>query len=160
MQMTHYISPQEIIAPLKGTTKKGIYEELALRLVKEHNLSDAEKVIKAIMEREESSSTFLPVGIAIPHARMENINDIMLVIGVSPNPVADEGPGSLPLTVQLFCMFLSPTQEKQFGRHLKLLARITSIFSDPDFVSELARLKTPEAVFDKIQLRERAISEE
>lgn len=160
MQITHYLSPHEIIIPLVGTTKEAIYKELVKHLVIQHKLKDEERLFKAILDREASTTTFLPIGVAVPHARISNINDIVLVIGVSQSPIEDNITDGVPLTANVFCLFFSPTEEKEFGRHLKLLARIAAVFGDTELVSELSRMKSGDEVFERLQLREREISEE
>lgn len=161
MQLSHYITPDEIIVPLKGTTKEDVYRELVKHLSKQNKLEDVEdNLIEAIFERETSNSTFLPIGVAVPHARVADINDIVLVIGVTPNPILDTAPDAAPIEAHVFCLFFSPIEEKEFGRHLKLLSRIAAVFSDANLVPELAGMKSPLEIFERIQLRERQISEE
>ncbi len=160
MQLTHYISPDEIIIPLKATTKEAAYKELVEYLAKRKKLKDFKGLTKAIFDREATTSTFLPIGVAIPHARVPNVKDIEIVMGVSPNPIKDTAVDSPPITANVFCLFFSPTEEKEFGRHLKLLSRIAAVFSDTKLVSDLSKLKTPNEVFERIQLRERQMSEE
>jgi mannitol/fructose-specific phosphotransferase system IIA component (Ntr-type) len=160
MQITHYISPREIIIPLQGVTKQDIYKELVDHLAELSGLTNSEELFQAIMNRENSASTFLPMGIAVPHARVAGIDEIKLVVGVSPQPIRDTGIEALPLTAQVFLLFFSPTEEKVFGRHLKLLSRIAAVFSEPELVAEIAGLDSGSAVFERIQRREREISEE
>lgn len=160
MQLSHYITPDEIVIPLKGTSKEAVYKELIKHLAEQNHIKDKDKLIKAILERESSATTFLPMGVAIPHARLSSIKDIVVAMGVTPNPVKDTTKEGPPLTANVFCLFFSPTEEKEFGRHLKLLARIAAVFSDTKLVPELSKLKSPEDVFERIQRRERELSEE
>ncbi|MFH1874746.1 MAG: PTS sugar transporter subunit IIA [Pseudomonadota bacterium] len=159
MQLTHYISPKDIIIPLKGDTKEKIYKELVEQLANSNGLSDKSKLFQSIMERESSSTTFLPMGVAIPHARIPQIKDIKLIIGIANKPVRDEGPAALPLTASVFCLFFSPTEEQSFGKHLKLLSRISAIFSDTEVVTALSKLTSADLAFEVIQHREREMSE-
>jgi PTS system fructose-specific IIC component len=160
MQLTHYISPDEIVIPLRATTKEAAYKELVKYLAEHKKLNDINGLTKAIFDREASTSTFLPIGVAIPHARVPAIKDIEVVMGVSPNPIMDTAPDSPPITANVFCLFFSPTEEKEFGRHLKLLARIAAVFSDTNLVSDLSKLHSADEVFERIQRRERQMSEE
>jgi len=160
MQLSHYITPDEIVVPLKGTTKEAVYKELVRHIAEQHHIKEKDKLIKAILDREASATTFLPIGVAIPHARISNVKDIVVVMGVSHEAIKDTAKEGPPLTANVFCLFFSPTEEKEFGRHLKLLARIAAVFSDTKLVPELAKLRSPEDVFERIQLREREMSEE
>ncbi|MBI4211880.1 MAG: PTS sugar transporter subunit IIA [Deltaproteobacteria bacterium] len=159
MQLAHYLKPESIIVPLQSTTKKHAFAELVAALCQREQLSDSEKLLHAIEEREKSSSTFLPMGIAVPHARIPDVNDIVMILGISPAGIQDEG-GFAPLEAHLFFLFFSSTTEKEFGKHLKLLARIAAVFSDPQLVADIADLKTPQQIFARIQKRERQIDKE
>jgi nitrogen PTS system EIIA component len=158
MQICLYLTPELIITPLTATTKDGVIRELAEHLVAEKHIPNGDHILEAILEREASSSTFLPSGIAIPHARLGEISDIMITMGVSRTPIKDNGDADA-LNANLFCLFLSPMVDKEFGRHLKLLARISAVFNDPDFIAQLTTLATPRDVFEAIQKRERNLDE-
>ncbi len=160
MQLTHYITPDEIIVPLKGTTKDAVYKELVTHLSRENRIKDAGRLLKAILEREESASTFLPIGVAIPHARIPDVDDIVVAMGVTSHDIKDTAKDAAPLTANVFCLFFSPTEDKEFGRHLKLLARIAAVFSDTKLVPEIAKMDSAEDIFERLQVREREMSEE
>lgn len=160
MQLTHYLAPDEIVVPLKGTTKEEVYKELVDYLARHNNLKDAARLQKAIFDREASATTFLPIGVAVPHARVPDIKDIVFAMGVTPIPIQDTAPEAPPITANVFCLFFSPTEEKEFGRHLKLLARIAAVFSDATLVEDLVALSSSKEVFERIQQRERQMSEE
>lgn len=157
MALSHYLNPKSIIAPLTATTKAAAIRELVHHLAVENELGDEGTLLKMIVEREEKTSTFLPMGIAIPHARTEMVSDIIMVMGTSPDGIEDEGPE--PLRAHVFFLFLSPTQEKEFGKHLKLLARLASIFDELDFTIDLSKQTDPDEIFSQIQRREREIDE-
>lgn len=159
MQLCLYLTPELIVCPLRGTSKEEIIRELALHLAVHKGIADAEGLFTAAMEREHTGSTFLPSGVAIPHARVADMNDIAVVMGIAPQPVHDEN-GTSALTAQIFCLFFSPTDDKEFGRHLKLLARISAIFCDTDFIEHIGSLANPRAVFEALQKRERTLDEE
>jgi len=158
MQLCLYLTPELIVTPLSATTKDGVIRELAEHLAAQKHLPNAAHILKSILEREASSSTFLPSGIAIPHARLGEVSDIMVTLGVSKTPLQDTD-GSDGLNANLFCLFLSPMVDKEFGKHLKLLARISAVFNDPDFIAQLTTLATPREVFEAIQKRERTLDE-
>ena len=156
MQLTHYLSHQSIIIPLHGATKHEVLDELVDRVSDKLGIENKERLLDVIEEREECASTFLPMGVAVPHARVPEVQDITMVVGVARNAIADTW-GDNPLKANIFCLFLSPTEEKEFGNHLKLLARIAAVFSDPNFVNELSQVDSCDEFFSRIQGRERQI---
>ncbi|MBI4126070.1 MAG: PTS sugar transporter subunit IIA [Deltaproteobacteria bacterium] len=159
MQLSHYMTPQSIVVPLAGTTKDQVLKELVEELARRKNIPDAGRLLASIKDREDSASTFLPMGVAVPHARVAVVDEMTMITGVAPAGVQDD-PKQSPLTARIFCLFLSPTAEKEFGKHLKLLARIAAVFSDPKLVDDIAVLTTPHDIFARIQKRERQIDKE
>jgi len=159
MQLCLYLTPELIISPLKETAKKGIIRELVRHLVKQKKLPNPEAIIKAIEERDATGSTFLPSGIAIPHARVPEVEDIVMAMGVSKVPVQDNSSEN-GLRARVFCIFLSPIQDKEFGKHLKLLARISALFSDVDFIEEISSMTDAKEIFEALQKHERELDEE
>ncbi len=159
MQLCLYLTPELIIAPLAGTSKGEVIRELVERLAAQKGLANVDGLFDAVMEREKTGSTFLPSGIAIPHARVPDVSDIAVVMGIAKEPIHEEDSDS-PLEARLFCLFFSPTNDKEFGRHLKLLARISAIFCDTDFIDHIKSLTDPREIFEALQKRERTIEEE
>lgn len=156
MQLSHYLTPQSIVVPLKGTTKSQVFAELVESLTTRQGIGNAKKLLESIEEREHSASTFLPMGIAVPHARVPDVTEVTMTTGISPTGIRDDA-DQAPLIAHMIFLFFSPTEEKEFGKHLKLLARIAAVFSDPNLVQEVSRLTTPEQIFARIQKRERQI---
>lgn len=99
------------------------------------------------------------MGIAVPHARLSEVDDIVAILGISQNAVT-ENTQPQALQAQVFCLFLSPTDEKQFSKHLKFLAKIASVFADTDFINTFSTSKTAAEAFSLLQKRERQIDVE
>ena len=159
MQLSHYMTPESIVVPLKATTKLEVLEELVTELSKRTGIANPKSLLHAIEEREACSSTFLPMGVAVPHARVPEVSDITMIAGIAPEGIMDAGDPS-SLTAHVFCLFFSSTEEKEFGKHLKLLARMAAVFSDPDFVAKISHMTKPDQIFSAIQKRERQIEKE
>ena len=138
-------------------SKEELLEKLVCELAKQNNIKNYQYLAQAILDREHESSTFLPTGIAIPHARVPDVPEILLIMGVLKEGFS-ETPGAE--RTHLIFLFFSPIKDKEFGRHLKLLARISSIFRDPSFVKEIASVKSAEEIFSLIQHKERENIEE
>lgn len=158
MILCHYLSPDTIVCPLAGSTKKDIIEQLAALLVQEHRLKHGDKILDAIMAREKAGSTFLPIGVAMPHARFSGIDEIKMVLGIIPEGMQESFEGeSYPIYV--VALFISPTSEQDFGRHLKLLARIAAVFHDVGMVKRLASVGSADEAFKLLQRFEREAEE-
>lgn len=74
----------------------------------------------ALMAREEVHTTVLGEGVAVPHATLEGLTDVILMVAAADPPVPFGPPETDP--VDLFFLLLSPPGSE--GTHIKLLARI------------------------------------
>lgn len=157
MQLCHYLTPHNILVLDKTSSKEEILKSLVTDLARLNNIKNVKYLTQAILDREHESSTFLPTGIAIPHARVPEVSEITLVVGVIPEGFR-ETPESDPSYVVF--LFFSPIKDKEFGKHLKLLSKIAAIFRDPVFVKEVASLKDPDKIFSLVQQKERETVEE
>jgi nitrogen PTS system EIIA component len=152
--LCHYLSPQTIICPTQGSSKHEIIESLTDALIDKHHLRHGKKILQAILSREKVGSTFLPIGVAIPHARCKDVDEIKMVMGILPEGLIETFEGT-DYPIHLICLFVSPTAEQNFGRHLKLLARIAAVFRNVHIVKELAAASNPGIAFPLLQRFER-----
>lgn len=83
MKLSSYLSEKVIIPNIKGNNINELIENLLDQLVENNKSLKNEKAImkKAVLKREEEASTYLGHGVAIPHARLEHYDDILVAIG-------------------------------------------------------------------------------
>jgi mannitol/fructose-specific phosphotransferase system IIA component (Ntr-type) len=156
MMICHYLTQNNILKLAAGASKESALKELVTELCRQNSLKNEKDLLQAILDREHESSTFLPTGIGIPHARTHAVSEITLIMGYIP-----EGFKAMPDADPTYLVFLffSPVKEKEFGKHLKLLARIAAIFRDPAFVREVASAGDAGKIFSLIQHKERETAE-
>ncbi|MGL5935568.1 MAG: CBS domain-containing protein [Cetobacterium sp.] len=89
MKLSSYLSEKVIIPNIKGNNINELIENLLDQLVENNKSLKNEKAImkKAVLKREEGASTYLGHGVAIPHARLEHYDDILVAIGFPEKPV-------------------------------------------------------------------------
>lgn len=89
MKLSSYLSEKVIIPNVKGDNINELVENLLDQLVENNKSLKNEKEImkKAVLKREEEASTYLGHGVAIPHARLEHYDDILVAIGFPEKPV-------------------------------------------------------------------------
>jgi mannitol/fructose-specific phosphotransferase system IIA component (Ntr-type) len=136
----------------RPVSKEDLLKGLVTELANQKNIKNIEYLSNAIVDRERESSTFLPTGIAIPHARVPDVEEITLIMGVMPEGFKETQEAD---PTYLVFLFFSPIKDKEFGRHLKLLAKIAAIFNDPTFVHDVAVLSDSDKIFASIQHKER-----
>lgn len=92
MKFSSYLDPQYIFTDLHGDDITQIISEMVDRIAKSNKIvANKKDVIKdAILKREHEMSTGIGNGIAIPHARIENLNDFIVAVGVLDHPIKED----------------------------------------------------------------------
>ncbi|MEC8077427.1 MAG: PTS sugar transporter subunit IIA [Pseudomonadota bacterium] len=113
-------------------TKKSILEKISDLLSKPSGVSRND-IFKKLYEREKLGSTSIGKGVAIPHARIQNIEYPFLSIIILDEPVEFDNIDNLD--VDIIVSIIVP--EKNYSKHLELLAYLSSKLDDPSVRREL-----------------------
>lgn len=146
MKISDVLERETIIPDLQSRTKEDVVRELAENLASAHPGINDEKLIEVLMEREKLCSTAVDSGVAIPHAKLSGISDIIAGFGRSVEGI-DYDSLDAELT-HLFIILVAP--ETSIGAHIQLLARISKIFRNPDLRAKLLTLETKDEIYDSI----------
>ncbi len=108
---------------LRARTKRAVLEEIADMFVDQRVLPAAsrEAVLSALLEREEKMSTGMQFGVAIPHAKTECVEGLVVAVALSEGGVefsSLDGGAS-----HIFVATLSPPRDA--GMHIRFLAEIS-----------------------------------
>ncbi|MCS7180942.1 MAG: PTS sugar transporter subunit IIA [bacterium] len=147
MKIVDYLKEDCIITNLKSRDKKNVLREMIKLLEKNGYVKEGEKILETVMEREKLGSTGIGQGIAIPHAKTDQINDIICALAISQNGVDFDSLDGEP--VYIIFLVLAPT--KSIGQHLKTLAKIARLLKDKVFRNTLRNCKTPEEAIKVIK---------
>ena len=120
MALIDLISENIVKVPLESTTKTEAIAELIDVLVRAGKVRDKSKILEAVLKRENLGSTGLEKGIAVPHAKTEEVSSLMLAIGISLKGVDFNAVDGKPSKV-FFLMLAAPDQS---GPHIEALAEI------------------------------------
>ncbi|HIY93091.1 PTS fructose transporter subunit IIA [Companilactobacillus sp. HBUAS56275] len=130
---------------LNGTTQREILSSLASLAKSQDIVSDEDTLVQDYLEREKESTTGFGNGVAIPHARTNNVKTTAILFGRSSSDVEWDSLDGKP--VNTFISLLVPND--QGDTHLKLLAKLSRQLVHKDFVSIL-KTGTKEEVFEAI----------
>lgn len=140
MNIRDLLKEDSIILNEHSQTKLESIEKLVARHYQCGHIHDTEKYLKAILAREELSSTGVGQMIAIPHAQDESVNYPSLVAMVDKKGVDFKSLDGLP--AKLFFMIAVP---KDGGtQHLEILAQLSQILMDDQVIKNLLNSKTPQ----------------
>jgi len=129
MKLGDFLDKELVLPDLKAGTKSEVLAELvAAAGVKVPDL-DAEAALQVLLERENLGTTGIGDAVAIPHGKMDSLEDIVLVVGRSAQGVDFEALDFKPCTI--FFLVLAP--EQVAGMHLRILAGISRLLKDENF---------------------------
>ncbi len=143
MAFLEAIDKDLIKIPMTAKDKKEAVDELVSLYASKMGLSasERERIVSLVMDRELLGSTAMENGIAIPHAKLDNLKKPAVVIGVSRLPIDFGGEkGS-----SIFFLVLAPADNPT--EHIQILSSIAKICSSDLFVRMLSSAKTKEDVY-------------
>lgn len=150
MVITKILHPNCIIAPLKGSDKESVITELVDALDQNSLLSNRNQVLEAVLMREETRSTGIGSGIAIPHGKCAGVKDLVMAVGIAATPVEFNSIDGKPVTI--IVLLASPIDRT--GPHIQALAKISRMMLDQDFKSRLEKSTSPEDVYQLMASKE------
>jgi PTS system nitrogen regulatory IIA component len=137
--LTELLTPDRIRVPISAGDKPGVLRELT-QLLADRAGVDSGPLLKAVLEREQVLSTGIGHGIAIPHAKVSTVKDLVLVCGSHPQGIDFDALDGAP--VRLFFLLIGP--EHAAGQHVKALSRIARLVRREGVREALMRAQTPE----------------
>jgi mannitol/fructose-specific phosphotransferase system IIA component (Ntr-type) len=144
MNLSEILGAEQIVPRLAATDRWAVIDQLIDVLVRTHKIraEDRETVRKAVKDRETSKSTGIGYGIALPHASVACITDIVAVFGRTSRGVDFQALDNQPVTMCL--LFLTP--QGQFQKHLQLLSSFARFLSNKENRQKLETAQTAEEI--------------
>jgi len=132
-----------IIEELKAKTKKDVLAELSGVIYRENGAIDHALMVNTLLDREKLGSTGIGDGIAIPHGKLADLDELIVSFGRSRQGVEFESMDGKP--ANLFFLLLAP--ENTTGLHLKALAKISKMLKDSTFRKKLIEAKSKDELY-------------
>jgi len=147
VKIMDFLNKKAVAGSLKSTDKEGVIRELVDLLAKADEIKNKEELVKALMMRESLGSTGIGQGIGIPHAKSQNVKNLVAAFGLSQKGVNFDSLDGEP--VYIFFLLIAP--EESAGPHLKALARISRMLKDKFFREMLKKAKDEKEILHIIQ---------
>ena len=106
MNLLDLLTPGSIRAPLNADDKKGVIHELVDLLVSEGKVEDGSSLKEAVWTREQTRTTGIGHGLAIPHGKCAGLSGLAMAIGKPAEPMDFEAIDGQP--VRLVVLLASP----------------------------------------------------
>jgi mannitol/fructose-specific phosphotransferase system IIA component (Ntr-type) len=155
MNVLDYLSTDNIVLGLRPKTKRTVISVMLEHLVAKNKISKSIKkdVLKAVLHREDMGSTAIGNHIALPHARVASVKEIVICIGLSPEGIDFDSLDQEP--VNIIALLLSNREEA--GLHLKVLAFLARMLRDKYLVQGLKNAKSQEEAFELLRKQQQAV---
>jgi PTS system nitrogen regulatory IIA component len=149
MTISALLSPQSIFLNTEITSKKKLLELIANIVADRTQLSES-AIYNNLLNRERLGSTGLGLGFAVPHARLENLDNTMGFLFRLKDAVNFESPDNQP--VDLVFTIIIPEQATE--EHLIILSSLASIFSRPEVCEAIRSAASKEEIAQIIESAE------
>ena len=150
MLLSELLSQDRIKVPLGSRTKDELLRELVELIASDGQTGSAEAILAAVREREELLSTGIGSGVAIPHGRTPEVDQLVLAAGVAATPVEFDALDGQP--VELFFLLVGP--ESASGAHIKALSRISRLLRREPLRNSLRTVKSSVEFLDLVRASE------
>jgi fructose-specific phosphotransferase system IIA component len=151
MNLLDIITVDCIKAPLAARDKKGVIDELVDILVACSRVGDGQALKDAVWTREQTRTTGIGHGLAIPHGKCGGMNSIAMAIGKPAEPMNFEAIDGKP--VRLIVLLASPPDKT--SDHIQALARISRLMTMDRFREQIYAAESAQQIFDLLKSQEK-----
>ena len=128
MKISEILKRDFIITDLSGKDKTSVLIELTDFLADKNAIKNKDALHSALIDREKLGSTGIGENVAIPHAKSDEIDQILTLFARSVEGVDFDSLDKKP--VHFVCLVVAPSHST--GHHLKALARISRLLKNQD----------------------------
>ncbi len=129
-----------VIIDSASADKESILHEMVDTLCDAYQLEHRDEIFEAVWTREQSRSTGISCGLAVPHAKVEYVDRMCMAAATVKNGIEFEAFDGEP--VYLLILIVSPGNT--VGPHLKALSSVSRLLADGNVRQDLIDSKTPE----------------
>ena len=154
MNLLDILSIDCVKTPLTATEKKDAIEELVDTLAQAGKVSDPAALKEAVWSREQTRTTGIGQGLAIPHGKSDSVDRLVMAIGKPAAPIEFQSIDKQP--VQLIVLLASPPDRT--SDHIQALARISRLMTMRDFRQRVYAAQNAEELYGLLEEQEVAAS--
>ncbi|MEA4863058.1 MAG: PTS sugar transporter subunit IIA [Victivallaceae bacterium] len=132
VSFTKYIDANSIVV-LKGKNKLEVLNEIISKAAELSQL-DRDLIFRLTWKREQMMTTGVGNGLGLPHIRVNNIPEPVIIVGVCTEPIADyQSQDDQPVRVIVYIMAADERPEE----YLQLLGSVSRTLRNPDVIKEI-----------------------
>jgi PTS system nitrogen regulatory IIA component len=142
MDIEELLDRRAVTPKVSAPTKRHALSLVAETAARRFGL-DAGEVLEALLVREQAGSTGVGGGVAVPHARLRDLDRMRGIFVRLESPVEFDAVDGRP--VDLLFALLAPTEAG--SEHLRALARVSRLLRQRDLREQLREARTPDAIY-------------
>lgn len=150
MVLTQILNTACIKVPIEAKDKQSAIKELVDLLDYNGLLQDRDLALEAVLMREQTRSTGIGSGIAIPHGKCKAVKELVMSIGIAHEPIDFESVDGKP--VSIIILLISPVDRT--GPHIQALAQISRLMLDEQFKQSLEKASSAEEIYKLVSIKE------
>lgn len=154
MKIWKYLKTDNIHLNVSLTDKYSVLRFIAESLSKEGFIKDSGILISGLVEREKTMSTGIGNGICFPHTTSAELTEAALILIRPSIPIDFEALDNRP--VDIVMSIIAP--ENQTELHLQLLAGMSRLCRDPDFLEIVRSSEDSHTLWHKIKQLEEGMA--
>jgi PTS system nitrogen regulatory IIA component len=141
MNIGQLLEARAIVPRASGGSKRQVLSVIADVAARSWGLDQA-AVLDALLEREAAGSTGVGHGIAVPHARIEGLDQMRALFVRLETPIAYEAVDGAKVDL-LFALLAPPDAGTE---HLRALARVSRLMRQSELRAQLRQARSSEAI--------------
>ena len=139
MRIADYLRDSLIFLDLETKDKRSTIAKIVDLMDKNNIFANASKFLNEVNQRESLGSTGIGKGIALPHARTQNVKDITISMTRLKEGVEFGSEDKQPVKL----IFLLGTPLNAVGEYLKVLAKLSKLLRDDKIRNQILKAETP-----------------
>ncbi|MEO0142366.1 MAG: PTS sugar transporter subunit IIA [candidate division WOR-3 bacterium] len=150
LRISNFLRPEAIIMEMGATEKLSAIKELVEYMVTKKIAKDRDQLFEALAKRENLESTGIGEGVAIPHARTDAVDDVVLVFARSKSGIDFSALDGKPSHI----IFLIASPENKKSEYIMTLAKLSRLLRHSSVREQLKNAKNPGEVLEIIKKNE------
>ena len=151
MKLSSYLDSHFIFSNLSAETKEDAIRQLIQKTAKADEAFNRQKqqIEELVLEREQSISTAMGNGFAVPHARVDGYDDVIVAVGILSREISCELATKEPGTLRM--LFLIVAQKTKNQLILQLMAGISRLTENRELFDKICRETDPDIIYSDIK---------
>ncbi len=143
MKLSSVLLPNHIVVGLRARTIYDAIPEIVQRVDDIRFELPRPRIVDAIRKREDTVSTVLAAGVAVPHARIPELRDFYVMLGTATTPLEDVGKDGRSIDL----VFLILCNDRKHSLMLQTLAGIGTVAHDGALLERIRAARTRNEVW-------------